>query len=84
MADFYYKDGEYLQGILKWEHFVERNAKRTLLDIQRWHELRSDWFDANGYSRPKDDTRENKEPTQTSYHASLLKKSEDPDGFTKL
>lgn len=79
MPKFNYGDGDHLQGLLKWDDFVERNPSRTLLDIQKWHELRKNWFEANGYSIPKEnlDVRGgSKAPETTSYHDAAVRRTE--------
>lgn len=52
MAEFFYIDGDRLQGILTFEDFVSRNPSRSLGDIQKWGALRKKWFEDHGYSLP--------------------------------
>lgn len=53
MAELYYREEDHLTGILSHKDFVVRNPSRSLVDIQRWGELRKKWFEDNGYAAPR-------------------------------
>lgn len=74
MANFYYDKDEYLDGLLKWVDFTQRNPHRSILDVTRWHELRREWFEDNGYNLPKDENmrRQGTDVNATSYHEAAV------------
>lgn len=78
MAEFYYNKEDFLQGLLKWEDFVSRNRNRTVLDIQRWSELRNEWFRKNGFNTPLKEKRSGGSKEFKSYHERMAEEVSNP------